>query len=302
LVVLELSSFQLEDLTRSPHIAIVLMITSEHLVPSQWQKNYHKDLNEYVLAKRNILRFQTPSDFAIVNRDYPASNESDIFTEGKIYYVSRERETENGCFVFGGKVIMRKNGHENVVTDAKDILLPGKHNYENVCAAVIAASLLNVKTPVIAQILKTFKGLPHRLELVRGVGGVNYYDDSFATNPDSTIAAIKSFDNPKVLILGGVTEGSDFSKLSQVIAQSGTIRAVVGIGKEWPRIKEEIQNYNKAIFMVEGAQTMEQIVKAAATLAQPHDVVLLSPACKSYDMFKNYKDRGEQFKAEVKKL
>src|SRR3990167_2727884 len=150
-VVLELSSFQLQDLTKSPKIALVLMVTSEHL-------DYHRDLKEYIDAKRNILRFQSRSDFAILNRDYPASNESDIHTA--------------------------------------DILLPGKHNFENACAASMAAYLAGVEIPNIASVLKEFRGLEHRLELVRIFNEVKYYDDSFSTTPETAVAAIEAFEEP----------------------------------------------------------------------------------------------------------
>ena len=294
LVVLELSSFQLQDLTKSPHIGVMLMVTSEHL-------DYHATLEEYVDAKRNLLRFQTTTDFAIVNRDYPASNESDIETNGKVFYVSRERETDNGCFALNGKILLRKNANEQEILTTKEIFLPGKHNLENVCAAVMAADLAGVKKEYIVHVLKTFKGLEHRLELVEEIGGVKYYDDSFSTIPETTIAAIEAFEAPEVLVLGGSSKNSNFSELGKVIREAKNIRAIIGIGEEWERIKDEIRSKG-TILLVEGAVTMEQVVKAANKIAKEGDVVLLSPACASFDMFKNYKERGEQFKTEVRKL
>ncbi len=306
LVVLELSSYQLQDLTRSPHIAIMLMITSEHLSPDKKDtphQNYHGDIYEYVDAKRNLLRFQTPQDFAILNRDYPAANESDIYTDGAVFLVSREREVpEQGCFVRGQAIWVQRFGNEQKIIDTKDILLPGRHNLENVCAAVMAAILAGVSKESIVSVLKMFKGLEHRLELVASVNGVRYFDDSFSTTPETAIAAIQAFKESEVLILGGAHKGSDFSELGSVIGQANNIRGIIGIGLEWGLIKEEIQNYKKELFMIEGAQDMHQIVQAASKIAQPGDVVLLSPACSSFDMFKNYKERGELFKQEVKKL
>lgn len=296
IVVLELSSFQLLDLFKSPHIAVMLMTTIEHL-------DYHKDVYEYVDAKRNILRFQTEKDFAIINRDYIASNESDIYANGKVFQVSREREVVNeGCFIKDGAVLVRRNGNDNKIIDTKDILLPGKHNWENVCAAIMAATLMGVSKANIVQVLKTFKGLEHRLELVATVKGVRYYDDSFSTTPETAIAAIEAFGEPEILILGGSSKGSDFSELGRVIQKSKNIRAIIGVGVEWENIKEEILNRvqdDKKVFMIEGAKDMSQIVLAASKIAQPGDVVLLSPACASFDMFKNYKERGEQFEEEV---
>jgi UDP-N-acetylmuramoylalanine--D-glutamate ligase len=295
-VVLELSSFQLQDIHKSPHIAVMLMVTSEHL-------DHHETQEEYVDAKRNIFRFQEASDFAIVNRDYPASNESDIYTDAKLYHVSRERETDNACFVVGNKVILRKNGQDTEIVKTDEILLPGRHNLENVCAAVIAANLAGVGTTHIANVLKSFKGLEHRLELVREVKGVRYYNDSFSTIPETTIAAIQAFQAPEILILGGSSKQSDFTELGKILGEAKNIKAIIGIGFEWERIKEAIQtDLGKETILIEGASTMQQIVKAAHTVARPGDVVILSPACASFDMFKNYKERGEQFKKEVNLL
>ncbi|MBI2622826.1 MAG: NAD-binding protein [Candidatus Levybacteria bacterium] len=346
IVVLELSSFQLQDMTKSPHIVVMLMTTSEHL-------DYHKDVYEYVEVKRNLLRFQTESDFAILNKDYPASRESDAETKGKVFWVSREGEVDEGCFVRGKKIVLRAGRLPHVANDVQqtqkknsgqtpslserqhqglkeklsqsasafssfasgqapiseeeiisvdEILLPGAHNLENVCAAVMAAFLAGVSKQNIVSVLKTFKGLEHRLELVREVGGVRYYDDSFSTTPETAIAAIQAFKNPEILILGGSSKNSDFTELGRVISEAKNIKAIIGIGKEWKRIKERIKNHESRIMVAEGTKNMQQIVQAASKVAQPGDVVILSPACASFDMFKNYKDRGEQFKKEVNKL
>lgn len=292
IVVLELSSFQLIDLKKSPHIAVMLMTTSEHL-------DWHKDLEEYVNAKRNILRFQTEKDFAVINKDYLASRESDLETNGQLYYVTRVDEAQRGCFVKESEVVIRNVDLEEKVISTAEILLPGKHNLENVCAASMAAYLYGVTVENIAYVLKTFKGLEHRLELIVEINGVKYYDDSFSSIPETTIAAIEAFKNREILILGGSSKNSNFAELGKVIANSKNIKAIIGIGVEWKRIKEQIPNPKSEILMVEGADSMEKIVTAASKIAFPGDVVLLTPACASFDMFKNYKDRGEQFKKEV---
>lgn len=299
-VILELSSFQLHDLTKSPHIAIMLMTTSEHL-------DYHKDIYEYVDAKRNILRFQSKDDFAIVNRDYPASNESDIHTEGKIYKVSRESIAQDGCYVDNGKIKARTTFGKNKtrvleIIKTSNILLPGKHNLENVCAAVMAALISGVSKENIVAVLKTFKGLEHRLELIREINGVRFYDDSFSTIPETTIAAIKAFKDPEILILGGSSKNSDFKELGEVISSVSNIKAIIGIGLEWHRIKAEFKISNLKFKIVEGCKNMHEIVDKASKLAKRGDVVLLTPACASFGMFKNYKDRGNQFKEEVQNL
>jgi UDP-N-acetylmuramoylalanine--D-glutamate ligase len=297
IVVLELSSFQLQDMHRSPHIAVMLMVTSEHL-------DHHETQEEYVDAKRNILRFQKPADFAILNRDYPASNESDIYTDAKIYYVSRERETDNACFVDGNKIVIRKNGHDTDVLKTEDVRLPGKHNLENVCAAAMAANLAGVNLQTIAKVIGSFNGLEHRLKLIGEVHGAKYYDDSFSTTPETSIAAIQAFTGPEILILGGSGKNSDFSELGKAIVRAKNIKAIIGIGIEWDRIKDalRIAELGQKTILVGGAQNMQQIVLAASKIAQPGDVILLSPACASFDMFKNYKERGEEFIREVSKL
>lgn len=293
IVVLELSSFQLADLHKSPHIAVLLMITSDHL-------DYHKDIMEYVAAKRNLIAAQTDQDYAIINRDYPASRESDIHTAAKIFQVSRETEPEEGSFIKNKALWVRLNGVEGKIVELDEIKLPGAHNYENVGSAVMAALLIGVSKKSIVSVLKTFKGLEHRLELVREIDHVQYYDDSFSTTPETAVAAIEAFDQPKILILGGSSKDSDFTHLGEKISESHSIKAIIGIGEEWGRIKSEIRNPKFEI--IEGCKNMEEIVKKAAEIAEVGDVVLLSPACASFGMFKNYKERGNQFKDEVKKL
>ena len=253
--------------------------------------------------KRNLLRGQNENDFAILNRDYPATNESDIHTNGKIFTTSREREAaEEGCFVRDGKVWLRIKSKETEIIDTKDILLPGKHNWENVCAATMAAYLTGVSVENIASVLRTFKGLEHRLELVATVNGVRYYDDSFSTTPETAIAAILAFKEPEILILGGSSKNSDFTELGKVISKAENVKLIIGIDVEWERIKEKIAVSETPIPVIEGAKDMTMIIAAAYKLAVPGDVVLLTPACASFDMFKNYKDRGEQFKTGVLSL
>lgn len=294
-IVLELSSFQLQDLHKSPHIAVLLMTTSEHM-------DVHKDVYEYVEAKRNILRFQDAKDFAVLNKDYPASNESDILTAGTVYKVSREQTVDQGCFVRDNKIYLKMGDHEKDILDTKDVALPGKHNLENICAAIVAATIAGADMKSIIPVVKSFKGLPHRLELIKTVKGVRYYNDSFSTTPETAIAAIESFDASKILILGGSSKGSDFAELGELISSDQSIKGIIGIGEEWEKIKERITDYESRITVVEGLGSMSEIVEKAAEMAELGDVVLLSPACASFGMFKNYKDRGEQFRAAVEAL
>jgi UDP-N-acetylmuramoylalanine--D-glutamate ligase len=316
-VVLELSSFQLEDLQKesspakasaevnalanTPHIAVVLMIVPEHLGrDTVGTQNYHDSMEDYVDAKRNILRLQGPNDYAIFNRDYPASHESDVHTGAKIYQVSREREAKgDGCFTRQGRVMLRKDGKEEEIIDTSEILLPGKHNLENVCSAVMAADLAGASRKSIVSVLSTFKGLEHRLELIREVRCVRYYDDSFSTTPETAIAAIEAFDAPEIIILGGSRKNSDFTELGLLLSTRVNIKAVIGIGAEWQRIKQSIKHKVSGIKYFENCKNMQEVVQKAAEVAESGDVVLLSPACASFDMFANYKERGQQFKAAV---
>jgi len=291
--VLELSSFQLQDVTKSPHIAVILMIASEHL-------DYHKSEEEYISAKRNILRFQTKDDFAILNRDYPASNESDIYVEGKVFYISRERETNNACFALGGKVVIRKDGNDNEVIKIADIKLPGKHNLENVCGAVMAANLAGVGTDDIKSVLQSFTGLEHRLEYVGEKYGIRFYNDSLATIPEAAIEALESFEGEVgTLIAGGFDRGNDYSKLAEYLVKSSVEtlilfpqtgdkiwQAVVAAGGEKKIKKFDVTSMHQAVFLASEETTAGKIC-------------LLSPAAASFGTFKNYKDRGEQFKKEV---
>ena len=304
IIVLELSSFQLQDIKKSPHVAVMLMVTSEHL-------DYHKDVFEYIDAKRNLLRFQNGDDFAILNKDYMPARESDVHTQATVYQISRNEEVKEGCYINEGKVMLRVKEDSSIfglnptyktisIISTKDILLPGEHNLENACAASMAAFLSGVTKANIAQVLKTFKGLEHRLELVTEINGVKYYDDSFSTTPETAIAAIKAFENPEILILGGSTKKSDFKELGETILNAKNIKAIIGVGEEWLRIKFLIPNFAGKI--IEDCKNMKQIVKATTEIAKEGDVVLLTPACASFDMFKNYKERGEMFKEEVGKL
>lgn len=298
-VVLEMSSFQLQDMQKSPHISVMLMVTQEHL-DSFGNQNHHESVEEYVTAKRNIFAWQTADDMAVLNIDYPATRESDSTTPAKLAWVSRYQEVENGCFVRDNKVILRANSQETEIIDAADIRLPGGHNLENVCAASMAAFYAGVGVTDMAFVLKTFKGLEHRLELVREVNGVRYYDDSFSTVPETALAAIAAFKEGEILILGGSSKGSDFTALGKLLSGPTNVKAVIGIGGEWVKIKQHIQNPQFEI--VEGLTTMKEIVAACNARAKSGDVVLLSPACASFGMFQNYKDRGNQFKEQVNLL
>jgi len=294
-VVLELSSFQIMTMLYGVDIAVILMTTSEHL-------DFHRNENEYVSAKANLVRLQDISGETVVNIDYP--NSKRIGDEsGKGYWeVSVSKIVRRGSYVRDGNLFFSDGKKEELILHTGEIFIPGNHNWENAAAATVAARLAGVSYEAIRNTLKTFKGLPHRLELVREVDGVRYYDDSFSTTPETAIAAIKAFKEHKVLILGGSSKNSDFSELGSLIGAEKSIRAIVGVGMEWERIKKKIKIQNSKFKVIGGCKDMEQIVEAARSAAKPGDVVLLTPACASFDMFKNYKVRGDQFKHYVNTL
>lgn len=270
-VVLELSSFQLIDLNKSPHISVVLNITSDHL-------DWHKSIQEYVDAKSNIVKFQKPTDWAVINDEYKIPKSFSKETRGNIIFFNR-------------------NKLEDIYK--KDLILRGEHNLENIAAAVSVAKILNIDEKIIIETVKNFKGLEHRLEFVREVNRIRFYNDSFATGPQPTIAAIKSFTEDQTLILGGSDKRLDYKELGKVIEETENVKNIILIGQIRDRIKKFIKT--KEIFDL-GFSEMKTIVKKAFEITPKGGVVILSPASASFDMFKDYKDRGNQFKEVVRKL
>jgi len=291
--VLEMSSYQLSDLKKSPHIAVVLMITSEHL-------DYHQTQQSYVDAKRNILKFQSESDFAVINKDYPASHESDVHTLAKIFRVSREREVGDGCFVDGQNIWLSRDGKKEKIIEIGKIKLLGRHNLENVCAVSCTAILAGVSIKNIAKVLEEFKGLEHRLEFVDEKNGIMFYNDSLATVPEATIEAIEALPDTETLIAGGFDRGLDYSGLAQYLIK-GRLKTLILFPPTGERIWNEIIKVTSEGSRPEkfDVKTMEQAVRIANAETTPGKIVLLSPASASFGIFKNYKDRGEQFKKAV---
>jgi UDP-N-acetylmuramoylalanine--D-glutamate ligase len=293
---LEMSSYQLSDVKISPHIAVVLMITGEHL-------DYHETLEKYIDAKRNILKFQNESDFAVINKDYPVSNESDVHTIGKVFRVSRERELGQGCFADKEAIWFSNNGKTEKIIDLSKIKLLGRHNLENICSASCAAILAGVSKINIAKVLEEFVGLEHRLEYVGEKNGVVFYNDSLATIPDAAIEAMEALPDTETLIAGGHDRGLDYSSLGQYL-NKGKIKTLILFSPSGARIWEEVSKVTSEEGRPEkfDVKTMEQAVRIAAAETAPGKIVLLSPASASFGTFKDYKDRGDQFKKEVTSL
>lgn len=296
IVVLELSSFQLMDLKKSPYTAVVLMTTKEHL-------DWHESVKEYVEAKKNIVRFQKKNDIAIISDEYKSSREFAKFTKGEKYFFSKKAIKTNGCYVDGNKIMIKIGKRKIEVANIEDIALLGGHNMENVNAAILASYINGAKIEDIRKAIKTFRGLEHRLQIVKKINGVKYINDSFSTTPETAIAAIRSFDEPEILIAGGSYKGSDYNELGKEIIKNN-VKAVILIGEMAGEIEKAMKKVKggKLPKIIKDLKTMKDIVKAANKEASKGDVVLLSPGCASFGMFKDYKDRGKQFEKEVKKL
>jgi UDP-N-acetylmuramoylalanine--D-glutamate ligase len=273
-VILEMSSFQLIDMKESPNIAVVLNITEDHM-------DWHKDHEEYVNAKKNIVAHQKPDDFALINEEYETPKSFTKVATGKVVYFSKQKLEEKY---------------------KKDLLLRGEHNLENIAAAVGVAKVVGIEENIILKTVKSFKGLEHRLELVGTVNGVTFYNDSFATGPQPTIAAVKSFTEPETLILGGSDKGLSYQELGKTINEAKNVTNVILIGAVGPDIGRYLDSNSQ--FKIYNLQntSMTEIVKKAFEITPKGGVVILSPAAASFDMFKNYKDRGNQFKEAVLNL
>lgn len=287
IVVYELSSFQLWDIERSPNVAVVLHIEADHL-------DVHADFDEYVAAKGNIAAYQLTTDRVIYN----ANNEWSEFIARKSvgqrlpYPSERTAHVKDDYFYY----------QDIELCGIDNILLPGRHNLDNACAAITAVWSWVQDGMVIAEGLKSFDGLPHRLKFVREVAGVRYYDDSIATTPGSAIAALDAFTAPKILVLGGSSKGVDFTVLAEHIAASNA-RKVVLVGDEAERINKALRaaGYEQSVLLGKDV-TMTDIVQKCQDEANAGDVVILSPACASFGMFTNYADRGDQYIAAVDQL
>lgn len=311
-VVYELSSFQLWDLEKSPTIAVVLMIEPDHL-------EVHTDFAEYLDAKKNIHRHQGIIDTCLYHPTNKYSREvatapldrplygcdcetcSEYCGDDELNFAYRYAvPDEDQVYVRDGYFCVQ----DRRICRTDHLRLPGAHNLENACAAMSAVTELpiTVTDEQYAAGLESFTGLPHRLKFVAEKNGVKYYDDSIATTPGSAIAALRAFEAPKVLIVGGYDKGADYDEMATEIAKQ-TVRAVIIIGANAAKIEQSLRQASvAATIVVLGQTTMVDAVAQAGQLSRPGDVVILSPAAASFGMFKNYVDRGEQFVTAVEKL
>lgn len=287
-IVLEISSFQLESVESfRPKIAAVLNVTPDHL-------DRHYSFENYTAAKARVFENQAADDYAVLNADDPTCVAMAKDVKSRVYWFSRLREVDRGAFVRGKEIIWR-DGREQNVLPVSDISLKGTHNLENVLAAVCIGMLVKAEPAAIRRAVEEFRAVEHRLEYVGTVRGVEYYNDSKATNVDATIKAIQSFPGRLHLILGGKDKGSDYTVLNQLLAQRA--KRVYTIGAAAAKIESQLRGVE-----VVHSETLDAAVKRASEDAEAGDVVLLAPACASFDQFNSYEHRGRVFKELVRGL
>jgi UDP-N-acetylmuramoylalanine--D-glutamate ligase len=289
-VIAEVSSFQLETIARfRPWIAALLNITPDHL-------DRYPALAPYVAAKGRIFENQTPDDYALLNYDDERVLAFRNGVRAHALGFSQMGSVNEGTFLDGDELVLRFKGQRHSICKMSEIRIPGAHNVANAMAASMVAHVCGCPPDVMRRVLSTFPGLEHALELIRERNGVRFINDSKGTNVDATMKALESLDSPIVLIAGGKDKGGDFGKLRDVVTRR--VKQLVLIGEAAPRIHQMLQGLKP----MNHASSFRDAVEVAAQSARSGDVVLLSPACASFDMFADYQDRGRQFKALVNGL
>jgi UDP-N-acetylmuramoylalanine--D-glutamate ligase len=289
ITVVELSSFQLELIqTFRTDISVFLNLTPDHL-------DRHHSLELYTKAKARIFENQGEEDFAILNADDPATTPL-APTRPHVYWFSRKQRAAQGAFVCGGDIVFRNDGKEEVVLRREEVPLPGTHNLENVLAAIVATRIAGASGKAVGEGVGSFAGVEHRLEFVAEINGVRYYNDSKATNVDATLKALDSFPGRILVILGGKDKGSDYTPLQASLREHAILALLIGAAAD--KIASQIDG----AVAIERAGTLDHAVEIASQAARPGDVVLLAPACASFDQFENYEHRGRVFKALVREL
>jgi UDP-N-acetylmuramoylalanine--D-glutamate ligase len=288
-IVLEVSSFQLETIVEfRPKIAAILNITPDHL-------DRHKTFANYVNAKARVFENQGAEDFTILNADDPTTASLANRTRAQLFWFSRKKSVDRGAFVRGEHIYFRDGQSEREIMPRAEVPLRGTHNLENVLAAISIGILAGCQPAAVRQGVRNFKAVEHRLEFVARIAEVDYYNDSKATNVDATIKALESFPANVHLILGGKDKGSDYTVLNELLRQR--VKRVYTVGAAAAKIESQIQGAE-----IEHAETVENAVRRASESAAPGDVVLLAPACSSFDQFQSYEHRGRVFKETVLSL
>ena len=295
IVVLELSSFQLMEMEISPDIAVVTNVSPNHL-------DKHSSYEEYIEAKKNIFAYQDKDGKVVLNYDNEITRKFAEDAIGKVEFFSSKEKLEDGIIYSDGTIKECKDNVRKHIINVKDIHLRGIHNYENICAAIAATSDL-VSTEVQIEAIKEFKGVEHRLEFVRELDGVKWYNDSIGTSPSRTIAGLYSFDERIVLIAGGYDKNLDYAPLAKPILEKAD--KIILMGETAPKIEAAISKAianTDIVFPMYRVKDLKQAVERARKISKKGDVVLFSPASASFDMFKNFEERGEKFKEYVREL
>ena len=284
--VLEVSSFQLESTEQfHPEIAVILNITPDHL-------DRHGTFENYARAKERIFAAQTPEDFVVLNADNARAAQAAPHARSRVYWFSLDRTVPQGAWVEAGHVVYRaaKDAAVERIIPLTGIPLKGEHNVENVLASVCAARLAGAAPDAIRRAIEKFKAVEHRLEYVATINGVEFFNDSKATNVDATAKAVAAFNHPIHLILGGKDKNSDYTQLSELLRQH--VRAIYTIGSAASKIESQL----RGVVSLHSCETLDKAVSAAAAGARPGEIVLLAPACSSFDQFESYEHRGRVFK------
>ena len=291
-LVTELSSFQLESIdTFKPKVSAILNFTEDHL-------NRHHTMQNYIEAKARILMNQNSEDFCILNYDDEKVRALADRSKAKKIFFSRKKQLEEGIYLDTDNNIVIDINDKIVILNKEELSLPGNHNLENCMAAIGISYVSNVDIEVIKDVLKTFAAVEHRQEFVRNLNGIMFVNDSKGTNPDSTIKAIQSYKRPIILIAGGIDKQSDFNELLEVAKEN--VKALVLLGETAPKIESIAKE--KGFEKIYKVKNMKEAVNTSYEIADKEDVVLLSPACASWDMYKSFEVRGNDFKDNVHNL
>lgn len=295
IIVLELSSFQLMGMEQSPNIGVITNITPNHL-------NIHKDYQEYIDAKKNIFKYQKENDIVVLNYDNKITRKCIREANSKVVLFSGKEKLENGFIVDNNTIKQCEDGVRKHILDTSEVLLRGEHNYENIATALaVTKSLVDIDIAI--QAVKEFKAVEHRLEFVKEINGSKWYNDSVSSSPTRTIAGLNSFNEDIVLIAGGYDKNLDYTPIAKPILAKVKTLILLGqtSGKIFEAVKREEEKERKNID-IHMCETLEETVNLAKKLSKPGEVVLFSPASASFDLFKNFADRGEKFKKLVNQL
>lgn len=295
ILVLELSSFQLMGMEISPDIAVITNITPNHL-------NIHKDYEEYIEAKKNIFKYQDEKGVLVLNYDNEITRNCEKEANGKVIFFSSKNKLDNGYIVDEDVIKECEDKIRKHILNVEDVILRGNHNYQNIATAIAATSSL-VDMDIAVDAIKEFKPVEHRIEFIRELDGVKWYNDSASSSPSRTLSGINAFKEDIILIAGGYDKNLDYTPLAKPIIEKVKSLILIGqtSGKIFDAVKLELEKENKEID-IHMCESLEETIKLAKKVAKPGQVVLFSPASASFDMFKNFADRGNQFKELVKKI